>query len=120
MRKEQLTLGQFIAKLGKMPASVTVQYDFCNFRPTTFGSYRGYYDHLALGFSYDGRLTADELYERCRYVVGKSCTGYKGGEFLMTKNTPLWVANYGEAQSTAIVDVLDFDHLVVLETAYHG
>jgi hypothetical protein len=28
-------------------------------------------------------------------AIGKTYTGYKGGEYVMGKVTPVWVANYG-------------------------
>jgi hypothetical protein len=40
-------------------------------------------------------------------AVGKRFTGYKGGEYIMDADTPLWVANNGETGGTAVVDVRD-------------
>ena len=55
-------------------------------------SYRGYYADLALN---DGSATAGELLANCEQALDAEFTGYKGGEFLMGENTPLWFAEYG-------------------------
>ncbi|MFN7340112.1 MAG: hypothetical protein ACK5VI_03410 [Opitutia bacterium] len=101
--KYHLTLGQLINRLEKMPK---------NRRLLTsdgrgiegLGSYRGYYSDLAL-HPVDGPVwTAAQLHRACRGVLGAALTGYKGGEFLMEKNTPLWLASYG-CLGPAIMDL---------------
>lgn len=56
-------------------------------------SYRGHYDHLAIG-GQDGPRKASSFLEELRSCLGKEFKGYKGGEFIMNKNTPIWVADY--------------------------
>lgn len=43
-------------------------------------------------------------------------TGYKGGEFTMSGETPVYVANPDEAGGTAVVDVRDDGRRIVLIT----
>lgn len=53
-----------------------------------------------------------------RSAVGAAFEGYKGGVFTMSRHTPVWVANYGNAGNTAVVGVRDLGYLVIIETAY--
>ena len=58
-------------------------------------SYRGYYSDLAFEPSTED-ITVAELLRVCQeYCMGQCFQGYKGGDFWMTGNTPLWVASYG-------------------------
>lgn len=54
----------------------------------------------------------------CESAVGKTFYGYKGGEYVMGRETPVWVANYREAGSTAIVDIIDHGWRITIETAH--
>ena len=57
-----------------------------------------------------------DLIKQLKEAVGKVYTGYKGGDYTMTEDTPLWVANYGETGSTAITGVLDQGWCVLIVT----
>ncbi len=84
----QMTLGQLIDALKAMPAGRTIR---------GMGremSYRGYYSDLAFDPS-GGIVTAGELLAQCQNAMGQIYTGYKGGDYGMTANTPVWIANYG-------------------------
>lgn len=125
-KSDQLTLGEIILKVEAILAKgrenvPEVVYDFEYLFPTTIDSYRGYYSELALNFTtYDNQakpLSALEFYMLLKGAVGKTYTGYKGGAFIMSKNTPVWVANYGNAGSTAVIDVIDNEYQVILITA---
>ncbi len=63
-------------------------------------SYRGYYSDCAFE-SASEPITVDEFKTILETkVIGKTMLGYKGGENLMTEDTPLWKAEYshtGEA-----------------------
>jgi len=134
MRAEQLktmpviTLGELIAKLEPIPQEykwsynnsvtpVEVRYDFPGMYPTYLDSWRGIYAELALGYGGEKKNLAD-LLKDCKEAVGKTFEGYKGGEFVMGKATPIWVSNYGESQSMGIVDVINEGHTVILVTMY--
>lgn len=84
--RTHLTLGRLIAALESLPSDVVVGLS----RPH---SYRGYYSDLA--FQSDNTTTAEELLEVCRECVGVVFEGYKGGDFTMSEDTPLWIAHYG-------------------------
>lgn len=57
-------------------------------------SYRGYYSDLAFEPS-DGVRKASDILLDCEASLGKTFTGWKGGDFLMNENTPLWIAVEG-------------------------
>lgn len=113
----QLTLGELLLKLESIDDSdVPVYFDFEYLRPAGIGSWRGSYSELALSFASEGRMSVDELLTLLKEAVGKEYTGYKGGEFIMSKHTPIWVANYGNSGSTGVVDVIDDSYQVILKT----
>ncbi len=113
-----IRLGSFIEKLKACQQDKSVQFDFYGFVPTTLGSYRGYYDHLAFGFASQGDPKVSEILAACEEAMGKTYEGYKGGDFTMHADTPLWVGNYGESRNTAIVGVEESGWAVILNTAF--
>jgi hypothetical protein len=118
---DHLTLGGLIEQLQDVDPAKEILFDFCFFMPKQFRSYRGFYEDLALGYeSYDRGLSisALDLYNRASDMLGKTITGYKGGDYLVDRDTRLWVANWGEATDTAIVDVIESDTNIVLATAF--
>lgn len=84
----QMTLGKLIAALESMPADSQV----ANLRDAH--SYRGYYSDLAFERSDDTRPAA-ELLAECKDAMGQVFTGYRGGDYVMSALTPVWVAHYG-------------------------
>jgi hypothetical protein len=112
----QLTLGELIAALEKEDQTLTVRYDFVHFAPAGIHSYRGYYDQLAIGYDHT-EITVAKLLNTCKLAVGCTFTGYKGGNYKMDRNTRVWVANYNESGSTAIVGVRNDGWIVTLLTA---
>lgn len=125
----QLTLGELVAKLesvkpvyqdyeGEEKPKVVV-FNFEYLHPTGLDSWRGSYSELAIEFSADGEApTVIDFLSSLKAAVGKEFSGYKGGEFVMGKNTPLWVANYGNSGNTGIVGVRDTEYKVILLTDY--
>lgn len=90
----QTTLGQMIDALSAAPHGFPVRWADGG-HPGGPHSYRGYYNHLA--FSTIGVLvTVDDLLARCMDAVGRTFTGYKGGDFTMTRDTPLWRGEWGQ------------------------
>lgn len=114
--KPQMNLGQIIDTLRRHDPGKDVYYDFVHFRPEGIHSYRGYYEQLALGYGL-GDITVGQLLGMCEGAVGKSFTGYKGGEYVMGRETPVWVANHNESGGTGIVGVEDRDWRILLVTA---
>ena len=103
--KYHLTLGAFIEQLEAMWADSVVPV-------TNPHSYRGYYTDLAFE---PGESTVSALLEQSKEVLNTCLTGYKGGEFMMGPDTPLWVADYGDT-GPALMGISEKDGVVRLET----
>ena len=126
-KTDQLTLGELIAKCEAIAergyrlsdgSKPTVSFDFEYMGPTDISSWRGSYDELALGFGDGCDPALTDFIDMLKGVVGKQLEGYKGGEYTMTEQTPVWVANYGNSGNTAVVDVLDKEWQVIIATGY--
>ena len=117
---KQMTLGELISALERKDEAKHVYFDFVYFAPDGVSSYRGDYSQLAITYSDGGAMLVGDFLSILREANGKEFTGYKGGQYLMHSNTPLWVANNGEAGRTAVVDVNDLDGAVVISTAKLG
>lgn len=64
------------------------------------------------------RMKVTDFLELCKNTIGATFHGYKGGQFTMSENTPIWVANYGNSGSTALIEVVDNNYQVILITGY--
>lgn len=84
----QMTLGKLIDSLKSLPAGAEVQ-NLMNPH-----SYRGYYSDLSFERNSGTRL-ASELLADCENAVGKCFCGYKGGDYVMDEETPVWIADQG-------------------------
>jgi hypothetical protein len=126
---EQLTLGELIDKVaGASPTQPDgddkrVYFDFCNFYPHDIDSWRGSYEQLALGYRdwYEGPThpqTVRDFLAMLNKAVGEVFVGYKGGEYLMTRDTPVWVARHGEVGSTVVSGAIDTGHALIIQTSY--
>lgn len=108
-----------IVKNQKEGEEATVRYDFEYLFPTSINSWRGSYDELALNFETQGEeMKVSDFLKMLKDCIGKEFTGYKGGEFVMHKGTPIWVANYSHSGNTAVIDVVDNGYVVILITGY--
>lgn len=84
----QMTLGELIIKLESMDNGLELD---------SIGepdSYRGYYSDLAFE-KMGGKITVEKLLPIVKDCLNQTFTGYKGGDFTMTKITPIWIASYG-------------------------
>lgn len=115
-----LTLGEYIAKLEKLPPAANIELDFGGAVPTRLDSYRGYYSELALGYdgTYGATLpTVKQLLNDAQKANGSTFTGWKGGDYTMRDSTSIFVANPGNTSDTYIKDILKkFDNWYVIET----
>lgn len=85
----QMTLGEIIDYLEEQPKDRLVK------GLGYLCSYRGYYCDLAFAPTNNETVTVESLLGKCKDVMGRTFTGYKGGDYMMGENTPLWVAPYG-------------------------
>ena len=117
---EQLTLGELILLLERVDGEHTVRFDYGYFYPTCLSSWRGVYSEIAIEYSKDGEYPDVQWFlKELKSALGKTFEGYKGGDFVMGKTTPLWVSNYGESNNTAVIgiQVLGWG-VVVINTKY--
>ena len=90
------TLGETILMLEAQPSDNLIKIDFTTGNPNGVGSYRGYYEDLAI--HYDNQkppINVKVLLRWLRNAVGGIFSGYKGGDFTMNTKTIVWVAEYG-------------------------
>ncbi len=150
---EQLMLVELISKLENVTnKELPIFFDASIYVPTAIGSWRGSYRELAIcyegddsfntdkiehedfeyGHSYKQQSTAlpekptvKDFLDMLKLCSGKSFTGYKGGNFEMGKNTPIWVSNYGTSNgyktnkdcwNQAVVDIQENDKTVIIVT----
>ncbi len=117
-----LTLGTLVAALEGENADMPVIYDM----PVTFGrsgkvypsapdSYRGYYSDLSFPPS-DTPITVGELLREAKDAIGSTFEGYKGGDFTMDAETPLWASPYGSANGIAVMQAEIVGDQLVLRT----
>jgi len=111
---DQLMLGELILKLEAVKnKDLPLFVDFMDKRPKGIDSWRGIYAELSIqtegfgayntGDSYKQKSigkenpTVAEWIEVLKEAVGKTFVGYKGDDFLMGRNTPVWLAERGES-----------------------
>lgn len=106
-----MTLGQLIKELQSHDPEAEVKFDFAEFYPTTFMSWRGDYGELALSYEHGDTIrfvmekplpTVGDLLKAAHEANGRTFTGYKGGNFTMGPETEIWVAQYGESGETVL------------------
>lgn len=129
-RGMQLSLGELIAKVEPIAANqkgriddkleeADVYFDFEYLYPVSLCSWRGSYSELSIEFGQgQTALTVTRFLDMLKESVGKSYCGYKGGDFVMSRQTPVWVANYGNAGNTGVIGVLDLGYRVIIQTGY--
>lgn len=111
----QMTLGKMIDILGSSDPNLPVVYGGADSgSPSDEDSYRGYYSDLSFGRS-DAEVTVSAFKDRCQKALGATYQGYKGGDFTMSADTPLWCAAWG-CCGNAIIEVAQVDGKLVLVT----
>ena len=80
-----LSLGELIDRLEQeSDKDRVVPVGFCNPH-----SYRGYYEDLA--FEIRKNVSIQEMLDSAKSAVGKTFTGWKGGNYKMNEWTPVWI-----------------------------
>lgn len=51
-------------------------------------------------------------------AVGATFTGYKGGNYTMSLETPVWVSHPGRSSSVGVIGFRETDWCVVIETKW--
>lgn len=110
----QITLGELAARIESVPADTLVVFDGGG-SPGHLSSYRGYYEFIAIEPNGEPRTAGDFLQE-IRDAIGRVFTGYKGGDYTMTKMTPVWVSAYGHASGLGLIGAAMVNGQLVLQT----
>ncbi len=121
----QMTLGEMIIAVERASKTAEeesyVEFDFCYTSPDGIDSYRGFYDELALGWQvleYPDEVFINDFLGLLKSAVGRTFGGWKGGDYVMTKDTPVWVDNPGESSSTAVIGVKDYGYKIMILTKH--
>ena len=63
----------------------------------SYSSYRDSYDHLTAHLcpNFFGGTVGELVDGLTKKVIGRTFPGYKGGEYFMNSDTPVWLAEYG-------------------------
>lgn len=103
---EYFTLGKLISELEKLNQDAHVRIQPYGLNPAGFESYRGYYCDLALDYDMEyGPTTVADVLKWAKDAVNKEFIGWKGGEFLMNKNTPLWISQFGKSSNMRLARI---------------
>lgn len=81
-------------------------------------SWRGSYNLPAIEY-YSGKsgCSVDSAIENLQKIDGMEVEGYKGGDYVLSKEDPLFIANYGDSNNcTAIVDIIESDEFIICLT----
>ena len=120
--QEMVTLGELVGMLnnidGKLPVYINDAEEGA-LVPTGLSSYRGYYSDIQIEYEQD--TPADEVNVATFRIwlseaIGKTYTGYKGGDFTMSKITPVWVDTYGRCRGVHVTGVEVVDGTCVIQT----
>lgn len=104
--ENHLTVEEVLNEMGKYSETEKIILSNGMFLDGSFDSYRGYYDHLAIDFSENdkGMNTVGGfkgILKKALYV-GVMC-GYKGGEYSISDDTPVWFAHYGTTSGSEMI-----------------
>ena len=80
-------------------------------------SWRGSYDLPAAGYVEDSSFSVQTIIDNILASDGKEVTGWKGGDFTLSMNDIIYIANQGTSNNeTAIVGITESDDYIILET----
>ncbi len=118
---EQVMLGELVIMLATVSNDkLPVVFDDGVWWPVDLDSWRGSYRELALSYTKEEeKWSVACVLKVLRAAVGETFEGYKGGDFLMGKNTPIWVATYGNSQGFDRNDNGDYQAVVGVDIREH-
>lgn len=109
--QNQMTLGSLIEALGSVGQDFLVEFDNGD-SPGEFDSYKADYSHLALEKGENPTRVSE--FQRVALEAIGTHSGYKGGEYTMTRSTPIWRAEYGCHGSPIVGACLRDDKFIIL------
>ncbi|MBO9428230.1 hypothetical protein [Sulfitobacter sp. R18_1] len=118
-----LNLGELVEKAKEVASEVKAQnskadpsvYFDNETYPGDLHTWRCCYSNLAISPVPSGKgKPLSEFIEMLQDAIGTEFVGYKGGDYMMNENTPVWVADRNSADSVAILDVtLEGDQVTI-------
>lgn len=118
-KSDQLSLGELIILLRNLPISTPIRLEIEGelMIPDDLISWRGIYAELALEYYRgDTDIKVGDVLGEFESAVGTTFEGYKGGEFIMSRQTPVWADHYGLANHWAIVGIDLVDGVAIIRT----
>ena len=106
IEEPQMTYGSLLKRLHELDPHISVGVS----RPH---SYRGYYYHLAVEPLPEPAYSVIKALEDMTIL-----RGYKGGEYYITLDTPVWVSEYGTASGHMLVAINDDGSIETREEDY--
>lgn len=101
----QWTIGELIVGLEAVDKALPVKFSDGTL-PDELTSWRGSYREIAFTYLSDGiPPTVEKVLTQLKESIGKTYEGYKGGDFVMGRRTPIWVAEWGTSGDTGVVGV---------------
>lgn len=113
-----ITIGRMLKKLDQFQDDELFEFTNGKYFDGSYGSYRGYYEDLYLGYSDEdqGKNTIGDLKKTLRQALeDKVMFGYKGGDFVIDENTLVWLSTYGRC-GDLIVDVIKLNNAIYVVT----
>lgn len=98
-----MNLAAYIETLEALPLTATVVFDNGSV-PSRLISWRGRYNELSLDHVDDGSPppTVGDLLRDAKQALGGTFEGYKGGDYTMGPDTPIWADPWGEYHGWAV------------------
>lgn len=111
----QWTLGQLRDSLIKAPPTFLLY--FSDGRGVGyFDRWRGIYSEIAIcPIEPSQTHTVQTQMELAIQSIGRTFTGYKGGDYTMTRETPVWVSPHGQADSYMVVGFEVLEDCVIIQ-----
>lgn len=122
-RDDQMTLGDMIVALEGIRDQTTDIVLPMSLLPVGVDSYRGYLDNLAINWYHRDdhkgvAPTVGTLLAQLKTALGKTYQGFKGGNFTMNEDTPVFVAKWGEIGSTCVIGINNQRWCVFIEVGH--
>lgn len=116
----QLNLGELITLLATADDLAQVYFDYGYSSPGRLISWRGSYVEMSLTSSTDV-TTVGALLKHLEEMLGTTVEGYKGGDYAVRRDCPMWADDYSECPGTAIVGIdKSSDYQVIIQTWHMG
>jgi hypothetical protein len=112
---DMLTLGELVARLDALPSEMPIVLEDGQ-TPGRFMSYRGYYDMISFNRQIEPK-TVGQFRLQVSAAIGSTHEGYKGGDFKMTRHTPVWLSEYSQCEGLGVIGLEVADGRAIIKTA---